>query len=58
MPLPQEVLDAEQRMRDADAELRAHVDSGEQDRDKHRRLSDNLERAMHEYLDRMRRLTP
>jgi len=53
MPLPQYVLDAQQRMNDADAALRAYVDSGAQDRDKHRELVRNLERAIRNYLGRM-----
>ena len=58
MPLPPDVLDAKQRMDYAGEALRAHVDSGEHDHDKHRILVDNLQRAIHEYLDRIAALRP
>lgn len=56
MPLSQDVLDAEQRMKDAAAALRAYVDSGESDREKHRRLLNTLEITMQVYLRTVHRL--
>lgn len=53
MPLPNEVIAAKARMDQAEAEMRAHVDSGEYDRDKHRALAEQLHRAIQEYLDRI-----
>ena len=42
MPLPPEVIDARERMNQAEAELRAYVDRGEHDSNKHRELVHNL----------------
>jgi hypothetical protein len=53
MPLPPEVIAARERMNQAEDALRAYVDSGEHDRDKHRELVRNLQRAIHEYEGRI-----
>jgi hypothetical protein len=53
MPLPKEVVAAKERMDRADAEMRAYVDRGEHDRDKHHALAETLRRAVHDYLDKI-----
>jgi hypothetical protein len=51
VPLPPEVIDAREKMNQAEAELRAYVDTGEHDSNKHRELVHNLRRAIHDYED-------
>ena len=53
MPLPPEIIAAQERMRQAEAALRAYVESGEHDSNKHRGLVESLQRAIREYEDRI-----
>lgn len=53
MPLPPEVIAAQERMNQAEAALRAYVDGGEHDRDKHRELVGDLQRAIRDYEGRI-----
>jgi hypothetical protein len=46
-------MDARERMNQAEAELRAYVERGEQDSNKRRELVHNLRRAIHDYEDRI-----
>jgi len=51
MPLPTEIIAAQDRMRQAEAALQAHVESGERDSKKHLGLVESLQRAIHGYED-------
>jgi len=53
MPLPKEIIAAHERMRQAEAALHVHVESGERDSKKHLGLVESLQRAIHEYEDRI-----
>jgi hypothetical protein len=53
MPLPPELIAVQERIRQAEAALHAYVESGEHDSNQHRRLVENLQRAIREYEDRI-----
>ena len=49
MPLPPEVIAAQEIMKHAEADLRIYFDSGEHDHDKQHGLAENLQRAILDY---------
>lgn len=51
MPLPPTIIAAQDKMRQAETALHVHVDGGEHDPAKHRRLLESLQAAMREYED-------
>jgi hypothetical protein len=58
MPLPQDVLDAQRKMKEAEDALHAYRESGQHDPDKHRILTANLQKAIGDYLERIKSLKP
>jgi hypothetical protein len=53
VPLPPELIESQERLRQAETSLHAYVDSSEHDPNKHRVLAENLQRAIRQYEERI-----
>ena len=53
MPLPDDVIAAQERMKEAQTALLAYAESDERNSVEHRRLGENLQEAIREYDDRI-----